>query len=387
METYHIHETAPVKKTGNLRALRRNWLVLASGAVMACAVVMLFNAVWFPSSSDAALNGSDGARSPATRTYDRYLGSGLARGLRSGASTQRAPMTHRVALHPSPSVLAGSRIHSQGLTRDRKVRDVQANYRRRYDPFDPFGLFGGMDPFFGKGVRITNQPGSVGKMANDIFDIMDELVGISDAAQKKYQQVTPDMEEYLLERQKIRQEYEDRMESLRQKQLDKIQGQAEAESQTDRVQRTRRPAEVEINQRPTKRDIPVINAGASSTANEMELTKKQAWAVPSLSAEETDNSYSYTLDIEGMDQENLKLNLQGNMVIVEGMKMVETDNGYHSSAFKRSFSLPANADLDTVKSEDKGKGKLVLTVLKKVIDPKQAGGETGGHGSNVAPQA
>jgi len=103
-----------------------------------------------------------------------------------------------------------------------------------------------------------------------------------------------------------------------------------------------------------------------------EISPQENWMVPSLKMSEADNAYNYRLDIQGMDRDNLKLTLQENVVIVEGNKVVETDDGYHSSSFKRSFTLPPDADLDTLRSKEVKGGELIL-IADKLKPTKRSG--------------
>jgi len=113
----------------------------------------------------------------------------------------------------------------------------------------------------------------------------------------------------------------------------------------------------------TKKDTSIDTAyGMTKLGNE--------YTVPALKFNEDRTSYSYELDIQGMEPEDIKLSLQDNILIVEGTKMVETEGGYYSQSFKRSFTLPREANLDTLRSRDLGTGKLTVTADKLVPEPE-----------------
>jgi len=82
---------------------------------------------------------------------------------------------------------------------------------------------------------------------------------------------------------------------------------------------------------------------------------------------ENDDKYVIELDLPGMAKENININVQDNMLTIEGERKDETTeegSGYLRSersfgAFKRSFSLPAHVVEDKVKASFKNG---VLTV-------------------------
>mmetsp|Transcript_20095 Transcript_20095/g.28012 ORF Transcript_20095/g.28012 Transcript_20095/m.28012 type:complete len:362 (+) Transcript_20095:80-1165(+) len=174
-----------------------------------------------------------------------------------------------------------------------------------------------------------------GRPRNDILDLFDSMTQFQD------------MEDYLLARRRVRQAYEEELERLsQQRRLPK-----------DNFQEERM---MEDSQSPIrKKDIVIDRPFGLSTFG-------KSWNVPSLESAHTDNTYQYILDIEGMDRENLKLSLQDNIMMIEGKKMVETENGYHSSSFKRSFSLPADAELDSLRSQELADGKLMITAIRHI---------------------
>ncbi|GAB5369310.1 hypothetical protein AAMO2058_001394200 [Amorphochlora amoebiformis] len=377
MQTYRIDETPPIKKSsGLLLTLRRNWISLVSIALV-CSTVFLFC---------SGVN-----RKPAA--YDKHL-LGAPAILRQGRSI---PIKGAISTHNSGlGVQRGPQLVNSASTRSRNLQDkLAANFRYSYDHFDPFESFFGstnmamdVDPFFGRGMGllVTRDPagrGGLGGITNDMLEIMDDIVGITDATSRSQPSrivltsTSPDVEEYLMERQKLRKQYEESLEELRQTRRKEYEKSLRDlhQKHTQRVEEKakekelrRRAARDEMNestQELGKKDIP-IQTTARSEEDGSAIVKDQSWTVPSLDHVEANDSYRYVMDLQGMNRDDIQLSLQGNMVIAEGKKMVETDNGYYWTQFKRSFTLPSDADFNTVKSEDKGDGFLTLTAMKKL---------------------
>mmetsp|Transcript_17857 Transcript_17857/g.33830 ORF Transcript_17857/g.33830 Transcript_17857/m.33830 type:complete len:314 (-) Transcript_17857:327-1268(-) len=93
-------------------------------------------------------------------------------------------------------------------------------------------------------------------------------------------------------------------------------------------------------------------------------TLGRGWGAPALQLSETDQEYRYTMDIQGMDKADVKLSLQNNVMIVQGTKMEQTEDGFHSSSFKRSFTMPPDANLQTLSSKELENGQLLISAEK-----------------------
>jgi len=219
----------------------------------------------------------------------------------------------------SPRAVAKSPLHSTRKPElDAKVF--------RYGPF----MFGG---------------GGLGSGMVDIFDVFDQLYDLQD------------FEDTITANRRIRQAYEEELTKAREER------QRRRNERGDRVERrTKEPKTPAENH-----DYPV-------TKTDIEVTRPLGMEapqlhVPALNTNHNNEKYSYTLDIQGMNSNDIKVSLQNRIMIVEGNKMVETDNGYHSSTFKRSFTLPYDADLSTLKSVELEGGRLLLEAQKLEPEP------------------
>ena len=87
---------------------------------------------------------------------------------------------------------------------------------------------------------------------------------------------------------------------------------------------------------------------------------------------ESDNAYTLKINIPGVNEQEIDIKTQENRLTISAssQKSVDTNNSNyihkerHIQQFKRSFSLPQNADLNALKSDYK-KGVLTITIPKK----------------------
>lgn len=92
---------------------------------------------------------------------------------------------------------------------------------------------------------------------------------------------------------------------------------------------------------------------------------------PTTDMMETDDEYIIESDLPGMSKNDIKINVQGNILTIEGEREKETKeehNGYlrrerSFGTFKRSFTLPQNVVEDKVKASFKD-GVLTVHVPK-----------------------
>lgn len=102
---------------------------------------------------------------------------------------------------------------------------------------------------------------------------------------------------------------------------------------------------------------------------------------PQMTIKEHDDHWSYKFDIPGVEKENLKVSLNGNVVTLKGKREEvvetkdETKHYYHSEShygtFSRSFTLNENTDINSLKAKHVN-GVLTLTVNKLTIIPKES---------------
>lgn len=169
----------------------------------------------------------------------------------------------------------------------------------------------------------------VGMGLSNLIDLLDEVTALSDTT------------DAIEARRKIREAYREEIEKIREQRTDFSAKDKKRESKKCE------PTSSQSN----RKDISIDSPSGTQPIG-------QGFQIPQLSANEDDRSYTYTTDIQGMDPEDVKLSLQDNILIIEGTKMVQTDDGYYSSSFKRSFTLPQNADLETLKSREIEGGRL-----------------------------
>lgn len=99
----------------------------------------------------------------------------------------------------------------------------------------------------------------------------------------------------------------------------------------------------------------------------------EAW-LPATNIKEDDKSYEIELAVPGMKKEDIKLEMEGGLLTVSGENKEEKEEKkgtylrkeYKSSSFTRSFSLPDNANEDSVASNYED------GILKIRMDKKEA---------------
>mmetsp|Transcript_15155 Transcript_15155/g.18194 ORF Transcript_15155/g.18194 Transcript_15155/m.18194 type:complete len:366 (+) Transcript_15155:117-1214(+) len=255
------------------------------------------------------------------------LAQGSGKGSWLGYAMRGNTPKHRAASNPIRSNVLDSRSFTSGHPVFAAKRpDVRAE-SWRIDPWriDPFGIF-------------VSSPSYNRRMQNDFFDLFDEFA---------------DMEDYLLARRRAREAYNDAIkETMKGK-----ENRDDAPHAKQAVAR-RRPT--------TNKELEIDTPFGLSTLG-------KTWSIPDLQTSHTKDAYQYTFDVQGMDRDNLKLSIQDNIIIIEGNKMVETDNGYHSSSFKRSFSLPEDANLDSLRTQELADGRLMLSAKRKIPLPETEG--------------
>jgi HSP20 family protein len=96
-----------------------------------------------------------------------------------------------------------------------------------------------------------------------------------------------------------------------------------------------------------------------------------AESVPRADASEADGAYDISIELPGMDEKDIEVNLAGDMLTVSGEKKSEHEEkaeGYYLAersygSFRRAFRLPDDADAEKIKAEY-AKGVLKLSIPK-----------------------
>jgi HSP20 family protein len=102
-------------------------------------------------------------------------------------------------------------------------------------------------------------------------------------------------------------------------------------------------------------------------------------AVPAVDISEKDTAYSVTVELPGMDEKNIDVQIVNGNLTIKGEKKEEAEEnekGYHVheryfGSFERSFRLPETVDSDKIESAFK-KGVLTVVLPKKPQAQKAA---------------
>lgn len=90
---------------------------------------------------------------------------------------------------------------------------------------------------------------------------------------------------------------------------------------------------------------------------------------PAANIIENENSFKLSLAVPGLDKDDIKIDLEDNLLTISSEKEVEKENvnfsrkefGYHS--FSRSFTLPKTVKIDSIEADYKN-GLLNITIPK-----------------------
>lgn len=101
-------------------------------------------------------------------------------------------------------------------------------------------------------------------------------------------------------------------------------------------------------------------------------TRLAEWVAPASEASSDDTAYRITMELPGVSEEDIELNIEGGVATVRGEKKTEREDSGDTwffserryGAFSRSFRLPDDADADAVKAEMKD-GVLTVTLPRK----------------------
>ncbi len=112
------------------------------------------------------------------------------------------------------------------------------------------------------------------------------------------------------------------------------------------------------------------------------LFDRPAWLKPSVDIQEKKKEYRISVEVPGVSEDELDLEVVGDTLIIRGEKKQEdeeTEGDFHRierayGAFQRMLTLPANADSDNIKAKFKN-GVLRITI------PKTS--ESGGFGRSI----
>ena len=117
---------------------------------------------------------------------------------------------------------------------------------------------------------------------------------------------------------------------------------------------------------------PAFNDVFNSILNDTYYTDRAINKVPAVNIAETENQFHIELAVPGLSKEDLKINLDKNVLSVSAEKKVENAENdkkyskkeYAYNSFVRSFTLPESADSTNIEAEYTD-GILKLYVAKK----------------------
>lgn len=100
---------------------------------------------------------------------------------------------------------------------------------------------------------------------------------------------------------------------------------------------------------------------------------------PALDIQEDDKQYKIALELPGVEEKNIQINLDNDVLVVRGEKRQEQEKkegGFHHiersyGSFQRALNLPDDANHDSIKASFKN-GVLTITMDKREVSaPKQ----------------
>ncbi|CAJ0597306.1 unnamed protein product [Cylicocyclus nassatus] len=77
-----------------------------------------------------------------------------------------------------------------------------------------------------------------------------------------------------------------------------------------------------------------------------------------------DKKFAVSIDVSQFKPEELKVNLDGRLLTVEGKQEHKDDHSFMARSFVRSWTLPEDADPDALHSELNDKGQLTIEAPK-----------------------
>ncbi|KAJ1349298.1 hypothetical protein KIN20_004790 [Parelaphostrongylus tenuis] len=84
------------------------------------------------------------------------------------------------------------------------------------------------------------------------------------------------------------------------------------------------------------------------------------------------SKFAVSLDVSKFKPENLKVNIDGRRLTIEGKEELKEENGYSMRAFTRQFVLPEDVNLDAVRSSLTNHGQLSVEA-PKLMKPLESG--------------
>ncbi|XGW14081.1 hypothetical protein V3C99_000407, partial [Haemonchus contortus] len=77
-----------------------------------------------------------------------------------------------------------------------------------------------------------------------------------------------------------------------------------------------------------------------------------------------ESKFAITIDVSKFKPENLKVNIDGRQLTIEGKEEQKVDSSYSMKSFVRRWMLPENVDLEAIRSSLSNNGRLSIEAPK-----------------------
>ncbi|KAK6047172.1 Hsp20/alpha crystallin family protein [Cooperia oncophora] len=85
-----------------------------------------------------------------------------------------------------------------------------------------------------------------------------------------------------------------------------------------------------------------------------------------------ESKFAVTIDVSKFKPENLKVNIDGRQLTIEGKEESKEDNNYSMRSFVRQWVLPENVNLEAIRSSLSDNGRLSIEA-PKLSKPTESG--------------
>lgn len=105
-------------------------------------------------------------------------------------------------------------------------------------------------------------------------------------------------------------------------------------------------------------------------------TSPSSWLRPSLDLSASEKEYTVTVELPGVDKDDVEVELSGNSLLIKGEKKHEQEESKKDfyrlersyGAFQRTLSLPEDADRDNIDAKFR-RGVMTLTIPRRAAAP------------------
>ncbi|KAE9416645.1 hypothetical protein Angca_006783, partial [Angiostrongylus cantonensis] len=88
-----------------------------------------------------------------------------------------------------------------------------------------------------------------------------------------------------------------------------------------------------------------------------------------------ESRFTVSVDVSEFKPENLKVNVDGHRLTIEGKEELKEGNGFSMRSFTRRFVLPENVDLNAIRTFLTDNGQLSVEV-PRLNKPLESGGRS-----------